>query len=60
MCLESHFSRLCEVAFLACPMLSGLDLYVISSVMLQMFSIEFRSGEFAGQSSLSIKFGKFL
>ena len=31
------------------------SLYVISSVMLQMFSTGFRSGEFAGHSSLGIK-----
>ena len=36
------------------------SLYVISSIMLQLFSTGFRSGEFAGQSPLDIKFGKFL
>ena len=36
------------------------SLYVISSIMLQLFSTGFRSGEFASQSSLGIKFGKFL
>ena len=36
------------------------SLYVISSIMLQLFFKGFRSGEFAGQSPLDIKFGKFL
>ena len=33
--------------------------YVVSSMILQMFSMGLRSGEFAGQPSLAIKFGKF-
>ena len=36
------------------------SLHVISSIMLQIFSPGFRSGEFAGHSSLGIKLGKFL
>ena len=35
------------------------SLYVVSSMILQMFSMGLRSGEFAGQPSLAIKFGKF-
>ena len=33
-------------------------LYVVSSMILQMFSMGLRSGEFAGHQSLAIKFGK--
>ena len=35
------------------------SLYVVSSMILQMFSMGLRSREFAGQPSLAIKFGKF-
>ena len=34
------------------------SLYVVSSMILQIFSMGLRSGEFAGQPSLAIKFGK--
>ena len=35
------------------------SLYVFSSVVLQMFSMGLRSGEFTGLPSLAIKVGKF-
>ena len=49
-----------ERGLLSCAMVFGSgSLYVFSSIIPQRFSTGLRSGELAGQSGFSIKFGKF-
>ena len=60
-CQESHFSMQSRRSrlFSSFIVLGAGSLYVVLSMILQMFSMGLRSGEFAGQPSLAIKFGRF-
>ena len=54
------FRQACRNLDFSPPIVSGIgSLYATSSIMLHRFSMELRSGEFAGHSSFSMKFGRF-
>ena len=58
-CQESHFSAKRSRLFSSFIVLGAGSLYVVSPMILKKLSVGLRSVEFAGQSSLPIKFGKF-
>ena len=55
-CRELAFFRPNRSRLFSLSSVSGAEsLYVVSSMILQVFSVGFRSGEFAGKSSMGIK-----